>query len=103
MSQIVAINGDCLAIPGPGFSAGPITYTDVSKISVGGTKVIKSATCTFTMVAFPMITDVVTLSPGTTKLTDNSDDVLKVGDVKVSGSGNILAVKPTITNKLKSS
>lgn len=102
MSQIVAINGDCETVPAPNFTPAGIIYTDVAKTTVGGTKVIREASCVFTETIPPFRVDNVTLTPGATKLTDASNNVLRVGDTKTGSFGNVLRVKTTITNKLKS-
>lgn len=99
LSKVVAINGDCETNVGIGWTAGPITYTDAAKISIGGTKVILQATCTFTKPANPP--DIVTLTPGATKLKDNGSNILRDGDSITSGQGNTLKVKDGISNKIK--
>lgn len=98
MSEAVAINGDCETSAAAGWTAGAIAYTDAAKISCGGTKVILQATCTFTKPANPP--DVVTLTPGATKLKDNGSNVLREGDSTTSVPGNTLKVKDGINNKL---
>lgn len=104
MSQVVAINGDCLTTGTDGYTCSGIIYFDALKISVGGTKVITKATCIFTHPTGPPAKPpipVILLPAGVTKLKDNSVSVLRVGDTQTTG-GQTLYVDPTITNKLKS-
>jgi hypothetical protein len=98
VSITVALNGDVIATPGsippgnctpaPGWTAGPIIYTNGMKIKVDGTWVITKAECTFIWTGTPpppgcvpvATNSKVTLNPDTTKLKDNSKDILRNGN-----------------------
>jgi hypothetical protein len=91
MSAYVAVSSMISAVPTAPWVAGPITPTLGTKISVNGSKVVLSASCTFTS-PNPPFTDLVTLNAGSTVLTDNGSNVLKLGDSITSTQGNKLSV-----------
>ena len=105
MSLAVGLVGDAVSTPVPPFSVTSTVYTPGIKVSVNGTKVITKVVVTFTS-AGPTppsgTTDVVTVTPGTTKLKDNSTNVLRAGDNATGTYGNTVVITPTQT-KLKSS
>lgn len=120
MSITVALNGDVIATPGstppgnctpaPGWTAGSVIYTNGTKIKVNGIFVITKAECTFTWTGAPpplgcsptTMTSKVTLNPSTTKLKDNSTNILRNGDTAQDSYGNTLTAVVTQT-KLKTS
>ena len=78
------------SIPAPTYTAGDISTTLASKISVDKSKVVLSASCTFTSISLPPET--VNLNPNSTVLTDNGSDVLRLGDSQTGTQGNTLLV-----------
>lgn len=107
-SMITAIVG---TVPYPpavsgSWTAGTIINTKVIKLSVDGNKVVKKAECTFTFTGVDSIgnpvsgSSKVTLNASTTVLTDNSDNLLVLGDSANDSYGNTLIVSSG-QNKLR--
>lgn len=85
---------------GGSWTAGAISETSYQKLSIGGTKVIHEAQCTFTYQGndsssgspLPPKTSTVTLTATTKKLMSDSDYVLVDGDSEQDDDGNKLSV-----------
>jgi len=119
MSITVALDGDVQATPGsippgnctpaPGWTAGPVIYTDGVKIKVDGTWIITKAECTFTWTGAPpppgcsptSTTSKVTLNGTSTKLLDNGKAIIRNNDFAQDSYLNTLTAVVTQT-KLKS-
>lgn len=85
-----------------------MTTESYSKLTIGGSPVIYQASCTFsfsgTTSSTPPVTvtgtDMVTLSPSTTKLQKNENNVLRDGDSITSIYGNEISI--SASHKLRS-
>lgn len=107
MGKPVAVDGDVIATPGTtpfapadsgAWAPGPVITTPCPKLSAGGKKVIKKATCTFTFTGVQSAsgapvsgTEMVELPAAKTKLTMGGT-VLLSGDKKQGSYGNKLEV-----------
>jgi len=80
------------------WTAGAIDVTEAAKISVDGNKVILDAECEFSFVGVDVggapvnDSETVTLNPSATVLNDNSNDILRLGDIQIGTYGNTLVV-----------
>ena len=108
MAKSVAVEGDVSATPGStpysgaetgSWTAGAITYQGYDPLTIGGTRVVSEASCTFSFSGASSSgatitgTETVTLSAGGTKLQGGSSKVLVDGDRKAGSYGNELLVQ----------
>jgi len=80
------------------WTAQPVVNTLAAKISVDGNKVVLESECTFNFTGVdsggnPVTgSETVTLSASPTVLTDNSNDILRLGDIAVGTYGNTINI-----------
>jgi hypothetical protein len=108
VAKSIAVEGDVSATPGNtpytgaesgSWTAGTITYQGYDPLTIGGTRVVREASCTFSFSGASSSgatitgTETVTLSASATKLQGGSSNLLVDGDSEVGSYGNELLVQ----------